>query len=38
LGFVITRSITHPLEQLVEGSKMLARGEFKHRVPIQGGR
>ena len=36
LGFVITRSITHPLEQLVEGSKMLARGEFKHRVPIQG--
>jgi PAS domain S-box-containing protein len=36
LGFVITRSITHPLEQLVEGSKMLARGEFKHRVPIKG--
>jgi PAS domain S-box-containing protein len=36
LGFVITRSITHPLEQLVEGSKMLARGDFKHRVPIEG--
>ena len=36
LGFVITRSITRPLEQLVEGSKMLARGEFTHRVPIQG--
>jgi len=36
LGLVITRSITRPLEQLVEGSKMLARGEFKHRVPIQG--
>ena len=36
LGFIITRSITHPLEQLVEGSKMLARGEFKHRVPIEG--
>ncbi|HWO28731.1 MAG TPA: ATP-binding protein [Candidatus Acidoferrum sp.] len=36
LGLVITRSITHPLEQLVKGSKMLARGEFKHRVPIQG--
>jgi PAS domain S-box-containing protein len=36
LGFVITRSITRPLEQLVEGSKMLARGEFKHRVAIQG--
>src|SRR5271170_3595546 len=36
LGLVITRSITQPLEQLVEGSKMLARGEFKHRVPIHG--
>jgi PAS domain S-box-containing protein len=36
LGLVITRSITHPLEQLVEGSKMLARGEFKHRVPVRG--
>jgi len=36
LGLVITRSITRPLEQLVEGSKMLARGEFKHRVLIQG--
>ncbi len=36
LGLIITRSITHPLEQLVEGSKMLARGEFKHRVPIEG--
>jgi PAS domain S-box-containing protein len=36
LGLVITRSITRPLEQLVEGSKMLARGEFTHRVPIQG--
>ncbi|HXP42835.1 MAG TPA: ATP-binding protein [Candidatus Acidoferrales bacterium] len=36
LGLVITRSITRPLEQLVKGSKMLARGEFKHRVPIHG--
>jgi PAS domain S-box-containing protein len=36
LGLLITRSITRPLEQLVEGSKMLARGEFKHRVPIEG--
>jgi PAS domain S-box-containing protein len=36
LGLVITRSITRPLEQLIEGSKMLARGEFQHRVPIQG--
>jgi PAS domain S-box-containing protein len=36
LGLIITRSITRPLEQLVEGSKMLARGEFKHQVPIHG--
>jgi PAS domain S-box-containing protein len=36
LGLVITRSITRPLEHLVEGSKMLARGDFKHRVPIEG--
>jgi PAS domain S-box-containing protein len=36
LGLTITRSITRPLEQLVEGSKMLARGEFQHRVPIHG--
>jgi PAS domain S-box-containing protein len=36
LGLVITRSITRPLEQLVEGSKMLARGEFNHRVAVQG--
>jgi PAS domain S-box-containing protein len=36
LGLVVTRSITGPLEQLVEGSKMLAGGEFKHRVPTDG--
>ncbi|HZC22050.1 MAG TPA: ATP-binding protein [Candidatus Binatia bacterium] len=36
LGLVITRSITKPLEQLVEGSKTLARGEFTHRVPVRG--
>ncbi len=36
LGVLITRSITRPLEQLVKGSKMLAQGEFKHRVPIEG--
>jgi PAS domain S-box-containing protein len=36
LGLVITRSITLPLEQLVQGSKMLARGEFKHQVPVEG--
>jgi PAS domain S-box-containing protein len=36
LGLVITRNITRPLEHLVEGSKMLAQGDFKHRVPIEG--
>ena len=36
LGLVITRSITRPLEHLVEGSKMLARGDFQYRVPIEG--
>jgi PAS domain S-box-containing protein len=36
LGLVITRSITQPLERLVEGSKALARGEFQHRVAISG--
>lgn len=36
LGLVVTRSITRPLEQLVEASRMLARGEFTHRVPIEG--
>ena len=36
LGLLITRSITRPLEHLVEGSKMLARGDFKYRVPIEG--
>jgi PAS domain S-box-containing protein len=36
LGLAITRSITGPLEQLVEASKMLAQGEFSHRVPAHG--
>jgi two-component system sensor kinase FixL len=36
LGLVITRSITHPLERLVEGSKALARGEFQHQVVVSG--
>jgi PAS domain S-box-containing protein len=36
LGLAITRSITQPLERLVEGSKALARGEFDHQVTIQG--
>jgi PAS domain S-box-containing protein len=36
LGLAITRSITHPLERLVHGSEALARGEFQHRVKIDG--
>src|SRR3984893_4224457 len=36
LGLAITRSITHPLARLVEGSKALARGEFQHRVSVTG--
>jgi PAS domain S-box-containing protein len=35
LGLVITRSITRPLEQLVKGSRMLAGGDFEHRVPVE---
>ena len=36
LGLAITRSITQPLEQLLEGSKALARGEFQHQVSVTG--
>jgi PAS domain S-box-containing protein len=36
LGLAITRSITRPLDRLVEGSKALARGEFQHRVAVTG--
>jgi PAS domain S-box-containing protein len=36
MGFAITRSITQPLEQLVAGSKALARGELEHQVSIRG--
>jgi PAS domain S-box-containing protein len=36
MGLAITRSITHPLVRLVEGSQALARGEFHHRVAIGG--
>jgi PAS domain S-box-containing protein len=36
LGLAITRSITQPLERLVEGSKALARGEFQHQVSVTG--
>ncbi|PYV98276.1 MAG: hypothetical protein DMG86_16715 [Acidobacteria bacterium] len=36
LGLAITRSITQPLERLVEGSQALAQGNFQHRVAIGG--
>ena len=36
LGLAITRSITRPLEELVEGSKKLALGDFHHEVRIRG--
>ncbi len=36
LGLAITRSITQPLARLVEGSRMWARGEFKHEVAVRG--
>jgi PAS domain S-box-containing protein len=36
LGLAITCSITEPLEQLMEGSKALARGEFQHQVSVIG--
>jgi PAS domain S-box-containing protein len=36
LGLAITRSITQPLAQLVEGSKALAQGEFQHQVAVTG--
>jgi PAS domain S-box-containing protein len=36
LGLGITRSITRPLSRLVEGSRMLARGDFQHQVSVPG--
>lgn len=36
LGVGITRSVTEPLDELMQGSRALARGDFQHRVRIQG--
>jgi C4-dicarboxylate-specific signal transduction histidine kinase len=36
LGTAITRSITRPLEILVEGSQRMAQGDFEHPVAIRG--
>lgn len=36
LGVVVTRSISGPLAELMEGSKALARGEFEHHIHVKG--
>ncbi|HZU87503.1 MAG TPA: HAMP domain-containing protein, partial [Anaerolineaceae bacterium] len=36
LGFAITRSITSPLAALEQSTQALARGEFEHRIQIEG--
>jgi PAS domain S-box-containing protein len=36
LALAVTRSITQPLAQLVEGSRALARGEFQHQLSVSG--
>jgi PAS domain S-box-containing protein len=36
LGFAITQSITGPLRSLLTGAAALARGDFNHRVAIEG--
>ena len=36
LGMAVTRSITQPLGKLVEASKALGQGQFRHRVAVSG--
>jgi formate hydrogenlyase transcriptional activator len=36
LGFAITHSIALPLHHLMEGSRALARGEFRHQISVKG--
>src|SRR5262249_41459618 len=36
LGLVVTRSITRPLGSLMAGAKLLAKGDFSHRIGTQG--
>jgi PAS domain S-box-containing protein len=36
LGLAVTRSITQPLGKLVDASKALGQGEFRHRVAVSG--
>jgi PAS domain S-box-containing protein len=36
LGVIVTRSITQPLSMLSAGTRVLAQGDFKHRVALSG--
>ena len=36
LGVALTRSVTEPLERLMEGARALARGEFQHQIAVIG--
>jgi formate hydrogenlyase transcriptional activator len=36
LGIGITRSVTEPLNELLQSSRALAQGDFRHRVEIRG--
>jgi PAS domain S-box-containing protein len=36
LGVVVTRSISGPLAELMEGSRALARGEFQYQIHVKG--
>ena len=36
LGWSLTRSITVPLSELAAGAQALARGDFRHEVPVSG--
>lgn len=36
MGALVTRSITHPLKLLDEGTRSLALGDFHHRVAVEG--
>ena len=37
MAFVVTKSITVPLEKLDSGARAIANGDFSHRVEIKGG-
>jgi two-component system sensor histidine kinase GlrK len=37
ITFLIVRAINEPLRQLTKGTRLIARGEFLHRLPTEGG-